>query len=345
MEFGLRRAQGPNGAMFASRAAFIGGAESTSNTLAGKEFGIPVRGTMAHAWIMSFPSELEAFKTYASLYPNTTTFLIDTYDTLHSGINNAIIAGGELVKQGHNFGVRLDSGDMQYLSTRVRKRLDEAGFSSAGITVSNDLSEEIIEGLMANGAPINSWGVGTQMVTGGDEASFSGVYKLSARTANVSEKSDKGGDPFGFISVMKFSDNPEKTTNPGIKNVWRLYDENHMALADVIALEHETIKPHEHQVFFHPSIDYRHFPITPANAAPMLKKRLEGGKRVEPPLSAADEIKAARATMEAHLSSFDATFKRTLNPHVYKVSISPALKDLKLSFIEARLDNYTGAPE
>ncbi|MDR1785890.1 MAG: nicotinate phosphoribosyltransferase [Spirochaetaceae bacterium] len=330
MEFGLRRAQGPNGALWASRAAFIGGAGSTSNTLAGRVFGIPVSGTMAHSWVMSFPSELEAFRAYAALYPDATIFLIDTYDTLQSGIKNAVIAGGELAARGHNFGVRLDSGDMQYLSTCVRKLLDEAGFPRAGITVSNDLSEEIIETLVSNGAPITSWGVGTQMVTGGVEAAFSGVYKLASRSAEEGE----GEAP---VPVMKFSDNPEKTTNPGIKEVWRLYDRNNAALADVLALEGEEITPGRAEVFFHPAIDYRQVCINPARAVPLLKKKLSGGRRVEPPLSPGDEIRRARQVMEGQLESLDITFKRMLNPHIYKVSISRALKNLKLGFIEARL--------
>src|SRR5574344_2585555 len=143
MEFGLRRAQGPDGAMSASRAAYIGGAAGTSNTLAGKLYGIPVMGTMAHSWIMSFPSELDAFEAYAKIYPTKTVFLIDTYDTLKSGIKNAIKAGAKLVEQGYNFGVRLDSGDIAYLSQEVRKELDKAGFPQAFISVSNELTEEI----------------------------------------------------------------------------------------------------------------------------------------------------------------------------------------------------------
>ena len=161
MEFGLRRAQGSDGAMSASRAAFIGGASSTSNTLAGKKYGIPVKGTMAHSWIMSFETELEAFESYAELFPNNSIFLIDTYDTLGSGIENAIIVGKKLKEQGYNFGVRLDSGDIHYLSVEVRKRLDKAGLPDAFITVSNELSEEIIENLLLQKAPIDSWGVGT----------------------------------------------------------------------------------------------------------------------------------------------------------------------------------------
>jgi nicotinate phosphoribosyltransferase len=324
MEFGLRRSQGPNGALQASRAAFIGGAGGTSNTLAGKEYGIPVQGTMAHSWIMSFPSELEAFRTYATLYPDKSVFLIDTYDTLKSGIKNAIIAGGELVKKGYNFGVRLDSGDLQYLSVKVRQALDEAGFPKAGITVSNDLTEEIIDELVSDGTPITSWGVGTQMVTGGRESSFTGVYKLAARHTSG-----------GFVPVMKTSDNPEKTTNPGIKNVWRLFDENGMAQADVIALEGETI-PASEMRFYHPSADYRNFALLPATVTPLLTKRLENGKRIEKPHTPHEQLVNAHAVLESQLDSLDATYKRLLNPHVYKVSITKALKDLKLSTIEAR---------
>ena len=199
MEFGLRRAQGPDGGMSATRASFIGGAAGTSNTLAGKLYDIPVMGTMAHSWIMAFPSELEAFEAYAKLYPQKAIFLIDTYDTLRSGIKNAIKVGAKLVEKGYNFGVRLDSGDISYLTAEVRKELDKAGFPQATITVSNELTEEIVETLVQQNTPINSWGVGTHMVTGGNEASFTGVYKLAARFDKTSGKN---------IPAMKFSDNP-----------------------------------------------------------------------------------------------------------------------------------------
>src|SRR5574344_2308335 len=208
MEFGLRRAQGPDGAMSATRAAFIGGAAGTSNTLAGKRCGIPVMGTMAHSWVMSFPSELEAFRAYAKIYPQKTVFLIDTYDTLKSGIKNAIKAGAKLVEQGYNFGVRLDSGDIAYLSQEVRKELDKAGFPQAFISVSNELTEEIIETLVQQNAPIASWGVGTHMVTGGTESSFTGVYKLAARH---DAKTDK------MIHGMKLRENTAKRRDTGIK--------------------------------------------------------------------------------------------------------------------------------
>ncbi|MCR4952767.1 MAG: nicotinate phosphoribosyltransferase, partial [Treponema sp.] len=288
MEFGLRRAQGPDGAMSATRAAYIGGAAGTSNTLAGKEFGIPVMGTMAHSWIMSHSSELEAFREYAKIYPENSVFLIDTYDTLRSGIKNAIIAGRELVEKGYNFGVRLDSGDISYLTREVRKELDKAGFPQAKISVSNELTEEIITTLVAGNAPINSWGVGTHMVTGGNESSFTGVYKLAARNDKATGK---------MLPAMKFSDNPAKNTNPGIKNVFRLYDENGMAGADILATEDEVLEPGKEYRYYHTMVDYRQFAFTAAKIEPLLKKRLENGKRVIERLPDAEQLKLSRKNM------------------------------------------------
>lgn len=325
MEFGLRRAQGTNGAMSATRASYIGGAAGTSNTLAGKIYGIPVMGTMAHSWIMSFPTELEAFEAYARLYPQKTIFLIDTYDTLKSGIKNAIKAGAKLVEQGYNFGVRLDSGDISYLSNEVRKELDKAGFPQAYISVSNELTEEIIETLVSENTPIASWGVGTHMVTGGNESSFTGVYKLAARNDSASGS---------LQPTMKFSDNPAKTTNPGIKKVLRLYDEKGMARADVLALEEEKIECGKEYKFYHPMIDYRQFSFTAASVKPMLKLRLSKGERVEPRLSEAEQLRVSRNRMMQEIETLDASYKRILNPHIYKVSISEKLKNLKLGFIK-----------
>ncbi|MCR4733778.1 MAG: nicotinate phosphoribosyltransferase [Treponema sp.] len=329
MEFGLRRAQGPDGAMSATRAAYIGGAAGTSNTLAGKEFGIPVMGTMAHSWIMSHSSELEAFRAYAKIYPENSVFLIDTYDTLKSGIKNAIIAGGELVKQGYNFGVRLDSGDISYLTREVRKELDKAGFPQAKISVSNELTEEIITTLVAGNAPINSWGVGTHMVTGGNESSFTGVYKLAARH-------DKETDT--MKAAMKFSDNPAKNTNPGIKNVYRLYDANGMAGADILAREDEVLEAGKEYRYYHPMVDYRQFTFTAAKIEPLLKKRLEKGKRVTERLPDSEQLKLSRKNMTEQLDTFDESYKRILNPHIYKVSLTEKLKDLKKDFIEKNIN-------
>lgn len=329
MEFGLRRAQGPDGGMSATRAAYIGGAAGTSNTLAGKIYGMPVMGTMAHSWIMSFPSELEAFRAYAKIYPQKTVFLIDTYDTLKSGIKNAIIAGAELVEQGYNFGVRLDSGDISYLTKEVRKELDAAGFPQAFISVSNELTEEIIETLVLQNAPIASWGVGTHMVTGGTESSFTGVYKLAAR---------HDAQTGSLVPAMKFSDNPAKNTNPGIKNVYRLYDDQGMARADILALEDEVIESGKEYRYYHPMVDYRQFVYKACSVKPMLKKRLEKGQRIEPRLSDSQQLADSRRRMMAEIETLDASFKRILNPHIYKVSMTEKLKDLKLSFIKANIN-------
>lgn len=327
MEFGLRRAQGPDGAMGATRASYIGGAQGTSNTLAGKALGIPVMGTMAHSWVMSFPSELEAFEAYAKIYPEKTIFLIDTYDTLKSGIKNAIKAGAKLVEKGYNFGVRLDSGDMSYLTSEVRKELDKAGFPQAFICVSNDLTEEIVETLVQQNAPIASWGVGTHMVTGGSEASFTGVYKLAAK------KTADGN----FEPTMKFSDNPSKNTNPGIKNVFRLYDENGMARADILAMDGEILEEGKEYRYYHTMVDYRQFSFKASKIVPMLKKRIEGGKRIGEKENDAVILRKSRERMMREIETLDASFKRILNPHIYKVSMTEKLKELKLSFIKANI--------
>jgi nicotinate phosphoribosyltransferase len=324
MEFGLRRAQGWNGAMSASRAAYIGGTAGTSNVLAGKEFGIPVLGTMAHAWVMAFPGEEEAFQSYADIYPDKTVLLIDTYDTLKSGILNAVKVGKKLAVRGKNFGVRLDSGDIHYLSMEVRKILDAAGLPKATISVSNDLDESIIQTLTNAGAPINVWGVGTQMVTGGTEAAFTGVYKLAAR--------DNGSG--GLTATIKFSDNPEKTTNPGVKQVWRIRDGQGMLVADVLSLEDsenpDAVEKGKTYSFWHPSADYRHFSHTvEGSAEPLLRKRIEKGS----PAAADPSLDDIRALVRQELESLDQSYKRILNPHVYKVSVSGRLRTLKMNLI------------
>jgi nicotinate phosphoribosyltransferase len=282
-------------------------------------------GTMAHSWIMAFSSEEEAFRAYAKMYPVNPIFLIDTYDTLRSGILNAIKVGKEITEKGGNFGVRLDSGDIQYLSVAVRKKLDEAGCTKATIAVSNDLDEFIINALMDQKTPVNSWGVGTKMVTGSDEAALGGVYKLAARNVNGSLK-----------PTIKFSDNPEKTTIPGVKQVWRLKDRDGMALADILSLEDENViyTQGKRCVFWHPSADYRHFYQTiEAAPVPLLSKHIENGKQVIPTPSLLDIQKRCKA----ELDTFDSTYKRLLNPHIYKVSISNKLREVKLELIKSRL--------
>ena len=329
MEFGLRRAQGPDGALSASRAAYIGGASGTSNVLAGKEFGIPVLGTMAHSWVMAWPAEEEAFRAFAEIYPDRSIFLIDTYDTLKSGIVNAIKVGKDLASKGKNFGVRLDSGDIHYLSVEVRKILDEAGLQKATISVSNELNEYIIKALTEAGAPVDVWGVGTQMVTGGTESAFTGVYKLSARN-------DGNG---GLIAAMKFSDNPDKTTNPGVKQVWRVKDAFGMYVADVLTLEDplepDIIEKGKTYSFWHPAADYRRFYHNlEGGAEPLLTEKMRDGRQTGTEVS----IKEIRSRVQQCLSSLDQSYKRILNPHIYKVSISGRLRALKLDLIK----NYLG---
>ena len=232
LEFGLRRAQGVDGALAAARAAFIGGAAATSNTLAGRLFDIPVKGTMGHSWIMSFADEREAFERYAEAYPSGCLLLIDTYDTLESGIENAIRTGLRLSpKDRSSFGVRLDSGDLGQLSREVRRRLDTAGLTEARIAASNELDEYRIQALVAGGAPIDIWGVGTRLVTARDDPALTGVYKLIAREVN------------GRLQpVIKVSDDPEKISNPGLKQVHRFIDENGSPMGDLLALEGENVE-------------------------------------------------------------------------------------------------------
>jgi nicotinate phosphoribosyltransferase len=320
MEFGLRRAQGPDGAMSASRAAFIGGAASTSNTLAGRMYGIPVSGTMAHSWIMAFDSEEEAFERYAQLYPDTTALLIDTYNTMKSGVQNAIKIGQKLKSLGKPMAVRLDSGDMQYLSNEVRKALDAAGLTEMKIAVSNELDEDIVGHLVAAKCPIDLWGVGTRLVTGGNDSSFSGVYKLAAREKNGA-----------FQPTMKVSDNPEKSSNPGIKQVFRFHDAKGCPLADLVAFEDEQFKHGEKVIFHHPVMDYRHFSLdVTGKVIPLLEKKMEAGRITASRPALAD----IRGRSLAQLENLDPTYTRILNPHVYKVSISEKLGKLKVTMIE-----------
>ncbi|MFP4431110.1 MAG: nicotinate phosphoribosyltransferase [Spirochaetaceae bacterium] len=320
LEFGLRRAQGVNGALAASRAAYIGGAVATSNTLAGKIYGIPVSGTMAHSWVMAFENERDSFERYADLYPDRTVLLIDTFDTLGSGLQNAIEVGKRLKEKGKSFGVRLDSGDVQYLSERVRAGLDEAGLKDAKIAVSNELNEEIIHQLVVDGAPIDLWGVGTHLVTGGSHSSFSGVYKLAAK--------EEAGR---FVPRVKLSDNPAKSTNPGIKQVYRFYDKNESPMADLIAFADEPIDPDETHTFNHPFVDLRKFRLkAPGRVEPLLRQVMREG-RIEGTLPSLSEIQERTTWNLRHL---DATYRRIINPHIYRVSISDQVKETKAEMLK-----------
>lgn len=315
IEFGLRRAQGVDGALSASRAAYIGGAAATSNALAGRIYNIPVRGTMAHSWIMAFGDELDSFEKYAELYPDQSILLLDTYDTLGTGIENAIKVGRALKKQGKRLGVRLDSGDLEYLSKQCRERLDTAGLSDATIVVSNELNEEIVHQLVTADSPIDAWGIGTQLVTGGSDSAFSGVYKLAAK---------REGDR--MIPTMKLSNNPEKTTTPAVKQVHRCFDSAGSPIGDLLTLDEEEVEANGPVVFHHPMYEDRAFTLRSfSGSEPLLRPIMKSGVRIAP-VPPLDEI---RNTAIAGIRNLDDTYKRLINPHIYKVSLSSRLKEIK----------------
>ena len=255
IEFGSRRAQGYDGAIYGARAAYIGGCAGTACAISDRDFGVSALGTMAHSWIQLFPTELEAFRAYAKVYPDSCTLLIDTYSVLKSGVPNAITVFKELEAQGHKgVGVRIDSGDIAYLSKKARKMLDDAGFPDAEICASSDLDEYLIDSLLSQGACIDSWGVGTNLITSKNTPAFGGVYKLAAVEID--------GE---MIPKIKLSENPAKITNPGDKTVYRIYDkESGKIRADYITLADETFDESEDLLLFDPNATWK-------------KTRLEGG--------------------------------------------------------------------
>ena len=314
MEFGLRRAQGPDAGILGARAAFIGGCQSTSNVLAGERYGIPVSGTQAHSWIQCFPSELEAFRAFARTFPDSCLLLVDTYSVLESGVPNAIKVGLELEAEGHHFlGIRLDSGDLTYLSREARRMLDEAGLKGAIIVGSNDLDEETIFAIRAQGAKIDAWGVGTHLITSKDSPSLGGVYKLAAE-----------GEQGVFNPRLKVSENISKITNPGIKKIVRFYDRAGKAMADVIALEDEVFEG-KSLTIFDPVQTWKRKTLTNFRTRELLIPVFRGGKRVcELP-----KLKDIQTYSKKELDTFWDEVKRLTNPHRYIVDLSANLFELK----------------
>ena len=321
MEFGLRRAQGPDAGIYGARAAMIGGCVGTSNVYAGKLFDVPVSGTMAHSWVMNFPSELEAFRAYAKSFPDNCLLLVDTYDTLRSGVPHAIQVFKELRDQGYEpRGIRLDSGDLAYLSKAARAMLDEAGFENAIICASGDLDENLIRSLKAQGARIDTWGVGTKLITSADMPALGGVYKIAAVYEGETE-----------IPKIKLSDTTEKITNPGVKEVYRIYDApSHMAIADLIVRAGETIDEGRPLTIFHPVDTWKRMTITNFTVRKLREPLFVGGKRVAPQYKLS-EISAYRASEQAH---FWEEYLRQDMPHIYKVDLSDQLYQLKKSLVE-----------
>ena len=321
LEFGLRRAQGVDGALSASRAAYVGGCAATSNLLAGRLFGIPVKGTHAHSWVMSFDSELEAFLAYARAMPNNVVLLVDTYDTLE-GVRRAVEVGRALREGGHELlGIRLDSGDLAYLSLEARRILDEAGFHETAIMASNDLDERVIASLKEQGAAIDAWGVGTHLATGGDQPALGGVYKLGAVR----------GPDGRWQHKVKLSEQTAKVSTPGVQQV-RRYGNDREFVEDLVYDEEAGV------------------PAQPMMVDPLDPTRR---RRVSPDLASEDllvpvvrrgrvtydrpGIEDVRRRVREQLGRFHAGVKRFVNPHRYPVGLESGLHDLKTRLVlEAR---------
>ena len=323
MEFGLRRAQAPDAGIYGARAAIIGGCSSTSNVIAGKNFDVPVAGTMAHSWIMDFDTEYDAFHAYAESYPENCLLLVDTYDTLRSGVPNAIKVFKELREKGYKpRGIRLDSGDFAYLSKKSRQMLDEAGFEDALICVSGDLDERLIASLLQQGAKIDLWGVGTKLITSEDLPALGGVYKLSAIVHEDGTMTPK----------IKLSDNSEKTTNPAFKNLYRLYDKKDgMAIADLITLHEEEIDENEPLTIFHPIETWKKLTLTDFRAEKLLKTIVSKGELVyEFP-----KLLDVKAFSLGEKAKFWEEYLRLDMPQTYKVDLSAKLYNLKADMVNS----------
>lgn len=312
MDFGLRRAQGFGGIQ-ASRAAVTGGFDKTSNVYSAFQYGLESTGTMAHSWVQSFPDELTAFRIFAEKFPDSCILLVDTYDTLKSGLPNAITAGLEMEKKGKKLlGIRLDSGDLAYLSKQSRRVLDRAGLEYVQIVASNQLDEFVIKSLIEQGAPIDAFGVGTALVTGKGEGALDGVYKLAMIN----------GEP-----SLKISENITKTTLPGKKNIYRFRDESGMFAADGIALEEDKSV----DIIYHPFEPEKSLNVSEYKKELILKKVMEKGRIIT-------ETKSPEMIskfVQTRLSYLPAEHKRFMNPHIYRVGISNRLLDLREQLIKA----------
>lgn len=328
LEFGLRRAQGHDGGLCASRAAFVGGCAATSNVLAGMRYGIPVRGTHAHSWIMSFDDELQAFEAYAQAMPNNAVFLVDTYDSLE-GVRHAIRVGNSLREKGHRLGgIRLDSGDLAWLSMEARKLLDDAGFADATIVASNDLDEFLIESLKQQGARIGVWGVGTKLVTAHDQPALGGVYKLSAIR-------NSAGEPFRH--VVKLSEQIAKISTPGIQQVRRYHDpdDGHL-VADAIIDEESP--PQGPVTVVDVQDPLRHKPLgADLPWETLLVPVFRAGKRVYTVPSAG----SARARTLEQLRRLPPFSRRLQHPHEYPVGLEQGLAERRLTLVKAAKERAT----
>ena len=327
-EFGARRAHGGDAAHYGARAAYIGGVAATANTYSGYTSGIPVVGTMAHAFVQSFDSEYEAFLQYAKTWPDNTVLLVDTYDTLRQGIPNAIRVHNEyLAPRGHALrGIRIDSGDLAYLSNRAREMLDAAGMHDTKITVSNSLDEYLIKDLVQQGAAIDNFGVGERLITAKSNPVFGGVYKIVAL--------EKDG---AIIPKIKISETLAKTTTPGYKQLWRLYDAGGKAIADVITLHDEEINDSQPYELFDPEYPWKRKTVTGFRAEKRLQTWMEAGARS----TAMPSLTDVRAYCQREQQTLWDEIRRLENPHGYYVDLSQALWQLKQDLIR----EHTGKPQ
>lgn len=321
-EFGLRRAQGPDAGTYGARAAVVGGCAGTANVLAGKMFDIPVVGTQAHSWVQKFDNELDSFRAYADVYPDNCLLLVDTYDVLKSGVPNAIKVFDELKAKGHKpKGIRIDSGDLQYLSNESKKLFEEAGYYDLIYTASNDLDEYTIASLKSSGAAINSWGVGTKLITSAESPSLGGVYKLAASYEN-----DK------LIPKIKVSEDAEKINNPGFKKVVRIYNENNMAEGDLIMLHDEEIDTTKPLTIFDPTYTWKKTTFQNYTIKELQKPLFKNGECKYVPKSVI-EIKKH---VNEQLNTFWDSYKRFSNPKRYKVDLSKNLWTLKSDLLDSK---------
>ena len=324
LEFGLRRAQGPDGGLEASRAAYLGGADATSNVLAARRYNLPVRGTHAHSWVMAFDDEKEAFAKYADAFPDDSVFLVDTYDTL-DGVRKAIEVALEMRAQGHELGgIRLDSGDLAYLSKEARKLLDEAGLPGVRIVASNDLEENLIVSLKQQGARIDTWGVGTQLVTAYNQPALGGVYKLAALRQE---------DGQGWDFMIKLSEQQAKTSIPGILQVRRYQDDTGQPRADMIYNVAAPDALPEAPTILDPADATRRRPVRPGAAfRDLLQPVLREGKLVQE----LPTLQASRALARQEVGSLDASIRRFLNPHTYPVGLEQGLHEFRTQLMLAK---------
>ena len=321
-EFGLRRAQGPDAGTYGARAAVVGGCAGTANVLAGKMFDIPVVGTQAHSWVQKFDNELDSFRAYADVYPDNCLLLVDTYDVLKSGVPNAIKVFDELKAKGHKpKGIRIDSGDLQYLSNESKKLFEKAGYYDLIYTASNDLDEYTIASLKSSGSAINSWGVGTKLITSAESPSLGGVYKLAASYEN-----DK------LIPKIKVSEDAEKINNPGFKKVVRIYNENNMAEGDLIMLHDEEIDTTKPLTIFDPTYTWKKTTFQNYTIKELQKPLFKNGECKYVPKSVI-EIKKH---VNEQLNTLWDSYKRFSNPKKYKVDLSKNLWTLKSDLLDSK---------